>query len=220
MWTSYVRVTTIYRILRRSGSRHKHNQGVPHAVGVSAFWWPSGDPWSPPRQIFRWHRGAPDWPLGWQCGHPKSHPAANSALEGLHGRHIARAGHVGRSCFQQRSDGLANVVMPALGPHHHWRRSEEDPSRHDGRFVGGVQAVLPDAAGVTRPTLRSRALRALRPRPRRLRQLTQHPCSGPHPTLPPAQRPSSAPCADKQTVHGRSQGIGSFFVRSHKLHRA
>ena len=47
MWTSYVRVTTIYRILRRSGSRHKHNQGVPHAVGVSAFWWPSGDPWSP-----------------------------------------------------------------------------------------------------------------------------------------------------------------------------
>jgi hypothetical protein len=48
MWTSYVRVTTIYRILRRSGSRHKHNQRVPHAVGVSAFWWPSGDPWSPP----------------------------------------------------------------------------------------------------------------------------------------------------------------------------
>jgi hypothetical protein len=110
--------------------------------------------------------------------------------------------------------------MLALGPHHHWRRSEEDLSRHDGCSVGGVQAVLPDAAGVTRPTLRSRALRALRPRPRRPRQLTQHPCRGPHPTLPPAQRPSSAPSTDKQTVHGRSQGIGSFFVRSHKLHRA
>jgi hypothetical protein len=48
MWTSYVRVTTIYRILRRSGSRHNHNQRVPHAVGVSASWWPCGDPWSPP----------------------------------------------------------------------------------------------------------------------------------------------------------------------------
>ena len=135
----------------------------------------------PPRQIFRWHRVAPDWPLEWQCGHPKSHPAANSALEGLHGRRIAGAGHVGRSFFQRRSDGFANVVMPALGPHHHWRRREEDLSRHDGRSVGGVQAVLPDAAGVTRPTLRSRALRALRPRPRRLRRLTQHPCRGPHP---------------------------------------
>jgi hypothetical protein len=48
MWTSYVRVTTIYSILRPSGSRHKHNLRVPHAIGVSAFWWPSGDPCSPP----------------------------------------------------------------------------------------------------------------------------------------------------------------------------